>query len=437
MTVQATSGAQSIQGPQPSRGEPPPPPALSTVQQGDVAAGRLRVAEGQVFSGTSTSAPATSDWGNQPPGSGYREAFDSAAGRLGTRDGATVGAEIDRQLYSQAPAPAPAPAPAATPAGQPGADQEGVGSFIEGAIKGDFGDNKTWSATAGQVVVGFIPVVGQIADIRDTAASIGQVIRGEEGGWVNLGAAAIGWIPGVGDAAKAAIRVGNNVADAGVEVAQGVARHGDEVAGAATDTNRAADAVPSTAPKADAPKTDAPSAGPANGVPASTIAETAARTGIPESKIREILDMPKKDRPDPIDYIPQSKIDAHLQAFRDSGAIRFTTQTKIDRNGTLGPPGGTFTIPASEFQRVMNDAGGDLAKVEDLLQLNPGELTNGDTVIAFIKPENLDGLRIPRGNELGAFDGYWVPGGFTGRGIPEAVIDTPAGTSYTEVKLGE
>lgn len=95
--------------------------------------------------------------------------------------------------------------------------EEGVGSFFEGAILGDFSDNDSWSRTGGQVVVGVIPIVGQIADARDTVAAIGGIIRGEEGAWTNLGAAAIGWIPLVGDGAKGLIRVGRKVAAEGTE----------------------------------------------------------------------------------------------------------------------------------------------------------------------------------------------------------------------------
>ncbi|MEM8827196.1 MAG: HNH endonuclease, partial [Pseudomonadota bacterium] len=107
--------------------------------------------------------------------------------------------------------------------------QEGVGSFFEGAILGDFGDNKSWSATGGQIVGGLIPFVGQVADARDTVAAIGQVWNGEEGGWVNLGAAAIGWVPGIGDAAKAGIRGTRQTIDAGTEIVQGALRNSDEV----------------------------------------------------------------------------------------------------------------------------------------------------------------------------------------------------------------
>ncbi|EIM0423644.1 hypothetical protein LMN50_001581 [Listeria monocytogenes] len=31
---------------------------------------------------------------------------------------------------------------------------------------------------------------------------------------------------------------------------------------------------------------------------------------------------------------------------------------------------------------------------------------------------------MPSGNESGAWQGFWEPGGFTSGGIPEAVVDT-------------
>ncbi|WBY09459.1 hypothetical protein PIB19_09220 [Sphingomonas sp. 7/4-4] len=409
----ASSAAQARNVPDTAGSEPPPQPRLNPIEQGDLAAGRLRVAEGQVFSGTSDSAPATRDWGDQPRGSGYREAFDGAAARLGTRDPDTVSAELDRQLYGTTP-------PAANDVAAPEAssDEEGLGSFVEGAVLGNFSDNHSWSATGGQVVVGFIPVVGQIADARDTIASVGQVLRGEDGGWLNLGASIVGWVPGIGDAAKAAIRSGGNLAEAGVDVGKTVARNADE----ATETGAkvARDIPPS-----------------ANGVPGETIARTAERTGLPESKVREILDAPKPTRPAPSTYLSPEQIAAHLKPFEETGAIKFTPKKTLDDYGTLGPPDGGFVVSRREFEQLIEETGGDLAKVEDKLQLRPGELTDGNTVIAYIEPKDLQNLRVPSGNERGAWDGLWVPGGFTGKGVPEAVVDLPASTPYTPVKLGE
>lgn len=110
-----------------------------------------------------------------------------------------------KKAQEQAPAPAP----------------EGIGSFLEGALLGDFADNDTWSAMAGQTVVGLIPVVGQIADARDTAAAVVDVIEGKDGAWPRLGAAGVGWIPVIGDVLKGLLRsgakLGTKVVEEGIE----------------------------------------------------------------------------------------------------------------------------------------------------------------------------------------------------------------------------
>ncbi len=74
---------------------------------------------------------------------------------------------------------------------------EGLGSALEGAILGDFGDNDSYSATGGQLVVGLIPIAGQLADGRDIIAATGKVIEGEEGAWAVLGINVVAVIPGL------------------------------------------------------------------------------------------------------------------------------------------------------------------------------------------------------------------------------------------------
>jgi len=148
----------------------------------------------------------------------------------------------------------------------------------------------------------------------------------------------------------------------------------------------------------------------------------------------QIVNTPKGQRPDPRSYLSQADIDAHLQPFRDSGAIRFANRGDVNSYGTLGPPGGTFTLPKSEFDALLKRSGGDYGKVETELGLEPGTLTNGNTVIAYIAPQDLQGLRVPDGNEIGA-NKNWIPGGYTSGGVPEATVDTPAGLPYKEIKL--
>jgi hypothetical protein len=60
-------------------------------------------------------------------------------------------------------------------------------------------------------------------------AALRQIANGEDGAWLDLLAAGIGWVPGVGDAIKAGIRGSQRAIDAGTEVARGAARRVDDV----------------------------------------------------------------------------------------------------------------------------------------------------------------------------------------------------------------
>jgi hypothetical protein len=124
-----------------------------------------------------------------------------------------------------------------TAGGGVSSSQEGVGSFFEGAIVGDFADeNQTWSKVAGQVVVGFIPFAGQVADARDTLAAIDGVWDGKDGAWGNLVLAGIAWVPGFGDMVKGGFRIGRKGAKAlkaGEEIAAQGLKHADDAAHAA------------------------------------------------------------------------------------------------------------------------------------------------------------------------------------------------------------
>ena len=87
--------------------------------------------------------------------------------------------------------------------------EEGLASFTAGALYGDFSGNDSWSAIAGTVAVGLTPA-GVVADVRDISAAGLGVWRGTPGSWFLLGAAAVGLIPGVGDAVKGALKKGKN-----------------------------------------------------------------------------------------------------------------------------------------------------------------------------------------------------------------------------------
>jgi hypothetical protein len=110
---------------------------------------------------------------------------------------------------------------AAPLASQPISEQkEGFGEFVKGGIYGDYGESSSFSAIAGQTVIGFVPIVGQIADIRDLSAALRDVVNGRDGGWINVGIAAIGFIPGL-DFLKGGARIGKQSAK---ETAQAAAK---------------------------------------------------------------------------------------------------------------------------------------------------------------------------------------------------------------------
>lgn len=77
-------------------------------------------------------------------------------------------------------------------------------SIAQELILGDFNDGESSKAgIAGNIIIGFIPFVGQAADLRDTIAAIKEVGSNHQdlAAWAGLGIAVICWIPGL-DALK-------------------------------------------------------------------------------------------------------------------------------------------------------------------------------------------------------------------------------------------
>ncbi|MFO0478925.1 MAG: hypothetical protein ACK50L_09165 [Bacteroidota bacterium] len=96
-------------------------------------------------------------------------------------------------------------------------------------------------------------------------------------------------------------------------------------------------------------------------------------------------------------------------------------------NGIL-TPGGTFVLPKAKADALIQQAGGDVNKLEDLLGLNRGDL---GTKPYRIDVNNPSGLRMPSGNEPGANE-FWIPGGKTSGGIIEATVDQIQLGTYTK-----
>ncbi|MEQ9307734.1 MAG: hypothetical protein RJQ14_27740, partial [Marinoscillum sp.] len=134
-----------------------------------------------------------------------------------------------------------------------------------------------------------------------------------------------------------------------------------------------------------------------------------------------VLNMSKGSRPDPTTYLNADYINGHLAKF-DEGAVRFTTQSRINRYNSLGNKE-AFTMPKSEFDELLTATGGDLNQIERKLGLNSGDLTGDDVVIAWIRKADISEIKIPSGNEGGVIDEFWIPGGKTSGGITEGIID--------------
>lgn len=75
--------------------------------------------------------------------------------------------------------------------------REGLGAFVTGAVLGDFAGEPTWSGAAGQTLLGFVPIAGQVADLRDLTAAALALGRGEPGAPLFLAAAVLGFVPGL------------------------------------------------------------------------------------------------------------------------------------------------------------------------------------------------------------------------------------------------
>ena len=93
-------------------------------------------------------------------------------------------------------------------------------SILKEVVFGGFYGGDSSLAGAGlSVGIGLIPIVGQIADARDTLAAIKDVWENPEslGAWGGLGMAGVGWLPGIGDAIKGA-RKGKEALEASEEL---------------------------------------------------------------------------------------------------------------------------------------------------------------------------------------------------------------------------
>ncbi|MDO5650023.1 MAG: hypothetical protein Q4G11_05405, partial [Gallicola sp.] len=147
--------------------------------------------------------------------------------------------------------------------------------------------------------------------------------------------------------------------------------------------------------------------------------------GLSLEQVEKIKGVPKGQKPLPETYLSESYIDNHLDTFKKSGAVKIMSG---EPSGTIGSKGGTFVLSGDELSEIIQNADGDLSKIESVLGLDKGYLGSNPVIVTV---KDSPSLRIPSGNELGALPEYWEPGGYTSGGIKEAVINPIKEGFYT------
>ncbi|WP_257963782.1 hypothetical protein [Carnobacterium maltaromaticum] len=145
-----------------------------------------------------------------------------------------------------------------------------------------------------------------------------------------------------------------------------------------------------------------------------------------------LVSTPNGKRLDPSVYMSKAEIEAHLSLF-DDGVVRVQSKENFDfainnYGPDIGDPKtGTYVMPKSVANKAISVADGNPRILEELLGLEPMSLGENPVLLDIKKATN---IRVPSGNESGAWQGYWEPGGFTNGGIPEAVVDTIKSDEY-------
>mgnify|MGYP000796180588 FL=1 len=153
--------------------------------------------------------------------------------------------------------------------------------------------------------------------------------------------------------------------------------------------------------------------------------------GLSLEQVEKIKGTPKGQKPLPETYLSEEYINNHLNSFKKSGAVKIMPS---EPSGTIGGKGGTFVMSGDELSEIIRNADGDVAKIESVLGLDKGYLGSNPVIVTI---QDTSSLRLPSGNELGAWPEYWEPGGYTSGGIKEAVINPAKEGTYTYEHLFE
>jgi hypothetical protein len=129
-------------------------------------------------------------------------------------------------------------------------------------------------------------------------------------------------------------------------------------------------------------------------------------------------------------YLAADYVEEHRQAFAGRASYLLPGEyydafvnPKKTSNENLGYNGALYVSSAAEIDKVLEKAQGDIAVVERMLGITPGNWQDraGLWRVDILNPE-AKGLRIPNGNEASANE-FWTPGALTSGGTMEAVLN--------------
>ncbi|WP_299575263.1 hypothetical protein [uncultured Williamsia sp.] len=145
-------------------------------------------------------------------------------------------------------------------------------------------------------------------------------------------------------------------------------------------------------------------------------------SGLTASKVQEVIDLGKGNRPDPRSYVDPGPYADHEAQFQN-GVSRLMKENDLNKYGIARVEDGTsFVMPKADVDALLQSAKGDPRKLEEFMGLPEGQLQNSSIMRVDIDDATQFGVRMPSGNEAGANE-MWIPGGYLPGGMPEAVID--------------
>lgn len=143
-------------------------------------------------------------------------------------------------------------------------------------------------------------------------------------------------------------------------------------------------------------------------------------------------------------YLDESYISGQFEEFSGKASYLLPGEffdlyvnPDITDKENLGYSGALYVSSPAEIDRILQEANGDISKVEIALGIQPGKWQGLDGIwrVDIIKPES-KGMRFSVGNEKSA-NPYWTPGGVTSGGTKEMVLDEvpriPENHQYTKV----